>query len=247
MLQEGAILLSAGCSMIKIIVFLFFLSPFFIGNNLSAAEGDTYSFTWLDPDKEVYVLQNRKFRKKGRFHVSIGGGMTTSGSFVNGTNLQGRAGYFFKEEWGFELLYSQNAGEENADAQAVRNTTAAGSTPFRQITNYYMGGMLLWSPFYTKINTFNTIIYMDYIFGLGIGKIEETNNRLELQNTVNKNETVETHNAFLWSLGMKFYVNDSFSIRPDFTGVIFKSLRPDRNEENYYSHYDLSLSVVMDL
>lgn len=219
----------------------------FFSQQLFSAEGDTYSFTWLDPDKEVYVLQNRKFRKKGKFHVSLGGGMTTSGSFVNGSNLQGRAGYFFKEEWGFELLYSKNAGEENADAQAVRNTTAAGSTPFRQITNYYMGGLLLWSPFYTKMNTFNTIIYMDYIFGLGIGKIEESNNRLELQNTINKSETIEVHNALLWSMGMKFYVNDSFSIRPDFTGVIFKSLRPDRNEENVYSHYDLSLSVVMDL
>ncbi len=227
------------------LISLFFIMLF--SQQVLSAEGDTYSFTWLDQDKEVYVLQNRKFRKKGKFHVSLGAGMTTSGSFVNGSNLQGRAGYFFKEEWGFELLYSKNAGEENADAQAVRNTTAAGSTPFRQITNYYMGAMLLWSPFYTKINTFNTIVYMDYIFGIGIGKIEETNNRLELQNTVNKNETVEAHNALLWSMGMKFYVNDSFSIRPDFTGVMFKSLRPDRNEENVYSHYDLSLSVVMDL
>jgi outer membrane beta-barrel protein len=233
--------------MVKKLTLISLIFTMFLSQQVLSAEGDTYSFTWLDPDKEVYVLQNRKFRKKGKFHVSLGGGMTTSGSFVNGSNLQGRAGYFFKEEWGFELLYSKNAGEENADAQAVRNTTAAGSTPFRQITNYYMGAMLLWSPFYTKINTFNTILYMDYIFGIGIGKIEETNNRLELQNTVNKTETVEAHNALLWSMGMKFYVNDSFSIRPDFTGVMFKSLRPDRNEENVYSHYDLSLSVVMDL
>jgi outer membrane beta-barrel protein len=233
--------------MVKKLTLISLIFTMFLSQQVLSAEGDTYSFTWLDPDKEVYVLQNRKFRKKGKFHVSLGGGMTTSGSFVNGSNLQGRAGYFFKEEWGFELLYSKNAGEENADAQAVRNTTAAGSTPFRQITNYYMGAMLLWSPFYTKINTFNTIVYMDYIFGIGIGKIEETNNRLELQNTVNKTETVEAHNALLWSMGMKFYVNDSFSIRPDFTGVMFKSLRPDRNEENVYSHYDLSLSVVMDL
>ncbi|MBK26662.1 MAG: hypothetical protein CME70_21860 [Halobacteriovorax sp.] len=233
--------------MIKTILFLFTFLTLSIGNISNASEGDTYSFTWLDPDKEVFVLQNRKFRKKGKFHVAVGGGMTTSGSFVNGTNLQARGGYFFKEEWGFELLYSKNAGEENTDAQAVRNSTGAGSTPYRQITNYYMGGLLLWSPFYTKINTFNTIIYMDYIFGLGIGKIEESNNRLELQNTLNKTDTVESHNALIWSLGMKFFVNDSFSIRPDFTGVVFKSQRPDTTAEEVYSHYDLSISVVMDL
>jgi hypothetical protein len=35
-----------------------FLSP-----KIYSSEGSTYSFDWLDPDKEVYVLQNRKFRK----------------------------------------------------------------------------------------------------------------------------------------------------------------------------------------
>ena len=109
----------------------------------------------------------------------MGGGITTSGAFVDSTVIQGRAGYFFREEWGFELVYSMNNGDENATAKSVRSEGTAGSIPFRRIVDNYMGGMILWSPFYAKINTFNQIIYVDWIIGLGVAKLEETNNQVE--------------------------------------------------------------------
>ena len=31
-----------------------------------AGEENVYDFLWLDPDKKVYVLQNREFKKKKR-------------------------------------------------------------------------------------------------------------------------------------------------------------------------------------
>ena len=39
-----------------------------------AAESDLYNFSWLDKDKEIYVLQNRKFKKVNRFYLSGGFG-----------------------------------------------------------------------------------------------------------------------------------------------------------------------------
>ncbi len=36
---------------------------------LVASEKNVYDFSWLDQDKEVYVLQNRKFRKKNKLYV----------------------------------------------------------------------------------------------------------------------------------------------------------------------------------
>src|SRR3989338_11308296 len=107
-----------------------------------AGENSTYSFSWLDPDKEVYVLQNRKFRKNGNFMMSAGGGMTLSGAFVDAKHLQGRAGYFFKEEWGLEGLYSHNQGKENSTANSVRNEGNSGSAPFRRIVKNYYGATL---------------------------------------------------------------------------------------------------------
>ena len=156
----------------------FSLSSLLLSLNLHASEKDIYEFSWLDPDKEVYVLQNRKFRKAEHLYVNLGAGITTSGAFVDSTSIQGRAGYFISEDWGIEVLYAKNNGKENDNFKAVRATSnGTGSTPFRRIVESYTGGMIVWSPFYSKINTFNKIVYMDWIFGLGVAQLQEHNNK----------------------------------------------------------------------
>jgi outer membrane beta-barrel protein len=236
-------------SLVSLFVFLFLFSPL----NIHAGESDTYSFTWLDPDKEVYVLQNRKYRKKGKVHLNLGGGKTLSGAFVDGTTLQGRIGYFFGEEWGFEGVYAKNSGSENVTAESVRNRGASGSIPFRRIVDKYMGGMILWSPFYSKINTFNKIIYFDWIFGLGYGSMQETNNTDEFIGAGNDDTTI-THNGILWDVGMKFFINESFNLRLDMTVFHYKAdivetvngatntLNRDAGQE-WYSNWDLAASI----
>ena len=151
---------------------LFLLLSLIVSSQVFANEKDIYEFSWLDPDKEVYVLQNRKFRKSDRLYLNAGWGMTTSGAFVDASAIQGRVGYFFSEDFGLEGLYSKNTGKENNTAASVRAGRGNGtgsSTPFRRIVESYSGGMIIWSPFYSKINTFNKIVYMDWIFGVGYG------------------------------------------------------------------------------
>lgn len=215
-------------------------------NSAIAAEGDTYNFSWLDPDKEVYVLQNRKYRKNGRVYANLGGGLTTSGAFVSAKNLQGRVGYFFKEEFGFEFLYSANSGTENATAKSVRNEGSSGSVPFRRIVDNYYGAMLLWSPFYSKINTFNTVVYVDWIFGLGYSSLTETNNRDEfISGATSATPTQETHAGLMWQAAMKFYLNESFDVRVNLATVHYKAPKASvaTAEEAWNTNYDLSLTL----
>ena len=42
------------------------------------SDDDEFNFSWLDPDKKVYVLQNRKYRKKNRFAIFLTGGLNLS-------------------------------------------------------------------------------------------------------------------------------------------------------------------------
>jgi len=214
---------------------------------VKASEGDTYSFTWLDPDKEVYVLQNRKYRKRNRAHVSIGAGLTASEAFVDSTNFQGRLGYFFREEWGFEAIYAINNGKENSTAESVRNNGQTGSVPFRRIVDSYMGGMVLWSPFYSKINTFNKVVYLDWIIGAGIVQLEETNNKLELTTFNNDpTPTTENHTGFIWDIGMKFYLDESFDAKIDLTTIHYKADQPNANgadKSQYNSNWDVTFSI----
>jgi outer membrane beta-barrel protein len=213
-----------------------------------ASESDTYNFTWLDPDKEVYVLQNRKFRKVGRLHLNAGYGVTTSGPFVDATTMQVRLGYFFSEDWGVEGIYAKNDGKENDNALAVRNGQGNGTTPFRRIVNSYMGGMLLWSPFYTKINTFNSIFYLDWLFGLGLAQLEEKNNQNEIKD-FGQDETavVETHTGLIWNVGLQAYLSESWALRLDMTSVVYKaklaSTTSATTEEGTTSNWDVALSL----
>ena len=208
-------------------------------------------FSWLDPDKEVYVLQNRKFRKKRSLFVSGGGGKTLSGAFVKSTQLQVRMGFFFKEEYGMGLLYSKNKGKKNTTAESVY---ANNSIPFHRIVEDYQGAMFLFSPFYSKANFFNQIFYYDFIIGLGYGKLNESNNRGELNNRGKLNEeeplrTKESHNGPLMDLGLKFFITPYLSTSLNANAFYYqaKSGKKDNSKEIWYSHWDLTLSVGLTL
>lgn len=233
--------------MVRHLFVVLFLLALIYQSESSASEQSTYDFSWLDQDKEVYVLQNRRYRKAGKTHLNVGGGITVSGAFVDSKTIQGRIGHFIWEDWGFELIYAKNSGSENTTAKSVRNTGAgSGTIPFRRIVDGYMGGFVLWSPFYTKINTFNQIIYMDWILGLGYGQVEETNNREELMQMVPHSPKTETHNALMWELGMQFYLNEYFNIRTDLTVMHYKAKKGsavETAEETWYDNYDLSVAL----
>lgn len=223
---------------------LFLLLSMALSSRAFASEKDIYEFSWLDPDKEVYVLQNRKFRKAGHLHVNAGGGITTSGAFVDSTAIQGRVGYFMTEDFGFEGLYSKNSGKENETAKGVRNTGGGtGSTPFRRIVDNYWGVMATWAPFYSKINTFNKIVYMDWIFGVGYGQLKEKNNKLDIQNGYSSPETLESHSGVIWEVGMMFYLDQSFSIRTDLTAIHYSAPNIKTAGSSMKSNFDATVSL----
>ncbi len=225
---------------------LFLLLSLCVTSKIYASEKDIYEFSWLDPDKEVYVLQNRKFRKAGHLHVNVGGGITTSGAFVDSTAIQGRVGYFMTEDFGIEGLYSKNSGKENDTAKGVRSSGAqgTGTTPFRRIVDNYWGVMGLWSPFYSKINTFNKIVYMDWIFGLGYAQLKEKNNKLAFQSASLANqETLESHSGVMWEAGMKFYLSQSFNVRVDLTAVHYSANNISTPGTAWKSNYDATASL----
>jgi outer membrane beta-barrel protein len=214
---------------------------------LFANEKDVYEFSWLDPDKEVFVLQNRKYRKVDHAYINIGGGITTSGAFVDSTSIQGRVGYFFSEDWGLEGIYAKNSGKENTTAKSIRGqgTGGTGSAPFRRIVDGYTGAMIVWSPFYSKINTFNKIVYMDWIFGVGYAQLKEKNNKNEFGTDINLKyvATSESHSGIIWEFGLKFYINESFSIRTDLTAVNYKAENVQVPGTSLKQNYDATVSL----
>lgn len=220
----------------------------FLSSAVMASERSVYDFQWLDKDKEVYVLQNRKFRKAEKVYVGVNGVKTLSGAFVNSYGVSARAGYFLREDWGIEFAFGKNSGSENDTAKGVREQ---GTVPFYRKVNQYMGAMVVWSPFYSKINTFNQVFYFDWMFGAGAASIKTADNRNKFVAGADTNQLTEENNmGAIWNTGFRFYINDHWSLRVDFTGLHYKANKttktqsgPVSKSSNLFSNYDLGLGL----
>jgi outer membrane beta-barrel protein len=226
-------------------LFLFFVTS--VASVAIASEKSLYDFSWLDKDKEIYVLQNRSFRKDGKLFVALNVGETVAKAYVEGMVGQGRIGYFFKEDFGIEILTSKNDGKYNDLASRV---VAQQAVPYSRIIDSYNAAQLLWSPFYSKINTFNKIFYYDWMFGIGYASIKNSDNRNQFINITDKSLAEETNSGLIWSTGLRFYITPSWSTRIDFTalryeadffvedGATFKS-----GGKEWFNNYDLTIGV----
>lgn len=192
----------------------------FVSIEIFAGESSIYDFSWLDPDKEVYVLQNRKFRKDSSFYLGATLGRSVSGAFIDSIEGNLYAGYFFSEDWGVELSYTKASGSTNATYDAVKE--GGGAVAFFRELDTVMSAHIVWSPFYSKINTFNQIFYYDWLFGLGFSSYDSKDNRNEFrdQSDASHDElTLESGTGISWFTGMRFYINQDWSFRMDFSGM----------------------------
>lgn len=216
---------------------------FFMLTTVMASEKSVYDFSWLDKDKEIYVLQNRKFRKDGRLYVGASGLKTISGAFVDSLGGTARVGYFLSEDWGVEFLYGKYSGTENDTAKGVKEQ---GTVPFYRKFDTLMGGMLWWSPFYAKINTFNEIFYFDWMFGAGVAQVTTLDNRNLFTPGAGNSLVSESVTGGMWSTAMRFHINQAWSLRLDFTGVHYSADRKSQSggSTQLFSNYDFGVGVM---
>jgi outer membrane beta-barrel protein len=151
----------------------------FIIKTAYSGEKDLYDFHWLDPDKVIYVLQNKLFENEGSLYLNAGYGVNDSSTFQTSTVINVKTGFFFAEEWGIEAGYSLVSNEDSAELPAILKKNATPAIR-RIVSEAYL--MALFAPFYAKINTFNRIFYFDVMFGAGVSKIEAENNLVDFRN-----------------------------------------------------------------
>ena len=215
-----------------------------------ASEKSVYDFSWLDKDKEVYVLQNRKYRKKNKLFVGTTFGKSLSGAFIDRYSGSINGGFFFSENWGLELSYTKASNSTNATHDAVKT---AGTVAFYRKIDTDITAHLVWSPFYSKINTFNKIIYYDWLFGLGISSITTQDNRNEFKNESDPDHDKleeESVTAFSWFTGFRFFISESWSARMDFKGIHSNADRAIEAgagqfdvEKSWFHYYDFKLGI----
>ena len=218
-------------------------SPWFINDSAwakASSSKNEYDFSWLDPDKKVYVLQNRKFRKDGRLMISVMPGLGISEPYRDTVNLEGRIGYYLSESLGIEAFYTLFKSNTNGASDAL---SASGTTLFpvtRAYQNQY-GALLQWVPWYAKINVFNAILYFDWYFTAGVGKISYEYNNSTSQFSPN-DETSKT--ALFLGFGQHFHLSQSWGIRLDLSGALFRSqVFENSGDTSWFSNFNYSFGL----
>lgn len=210
-----------------------------------ASETSVYDFSWLDQDKEIYVLQNRKFRKVKSLYVGGTFGKNLAGAFIDSTEFNISGGFFFTEAWGIELTYTQTQSKKNATSKGVNEQ---GAVAFSREINSTKSAMLLWAPFYAKINTFNKVFYFDWIFGLGLAQVSTTDNRNEFPGGQAADVlTKENLTGVGWMSGLRFYLSQSWSTRLDFRATHLNATTAVNGEtdtaKKWAHYYNLSVGI----
>ncbi len=213
---------------------------------LRADEKDLYDFMWLDPDKKVYVLQNKVHKKERTVYANIGLGTGLSSNFQDTSMFHGNFGYFMTEEWAIEGLYTKYS---NSDNEAMENLKRLnGSIPFIRKTNSNYGLLVKWSPFYGKINTFNKIFYFDWNLAAGLGKLETESNATSVSITGQANTyKKESYTSVLLKTGLSFHATKNIHIGVDLIMNNYKAPGPTVNGVTPTSKIRSNMDAVLTL
>lgn len=228
---------------ILVLISLFSITTF-------ADEKSIYEFEWMDQDKQIYVLQNRLFEKNQNFTLSLLGSRTMSNKFVDTYYGVLKAGYYFNEDWGIELVGGFGDGSENVTANNVRVQNAV---PFYRQIDHYFGGLINWSPLYGKFNAFDKIFYLDWFFGAGLAAVSTSDNRAEFLVSTNRAMTKDSAMGGIWQTGFLFYLSTNWMIRFEFQGIHFQAdlisedsgAATQNYKKTFFHHYDLNLGVAV--
>ncbi len=215
--------------------------------NWARAEDGTedYNFSWLDPDKKIYVLQNRRYRKANHFMVSVMGGAGFSNPYSNAYNLDPRIAYYFSESWGIEGFYTFTFNSPNTTLQALSQASANITPQVRNVTSQD-GALVHWVPWYAKINVFNKILYFDWYLDAGAGTINTSVNTASLSTAANL--VYQNFFAFYFGTGHLYHLTDNWILRLDFTGAVFSAPIYGTSGGNaWYSNYNVAAGIGLKL
>jgi outer membrane beta-barrel protein len=166
-----------------------------------------------------------------------------SNDFQDANTVIGKVGYFFLEEWGFELLYGAVSNKDSDTLKAV-SFQPINVVPFiRKIQDYY-GASLLYSPFYAKLNTFNTIFYLDWSFGAGVVKLNTKSNR-DAFKAMNGNLPYKDENftGYLLQTELRVYLTDYMNFNINWLRVYFQDKAPTNDQTQLFHNTDLVFSL----
>jgi outer membrane beta-barrel protein len=209
-------------------------------NSDNSADSD-YNFNWLDPEKKIYVLQNRRYTKANRAMISLLVGPGSGNAYRTVFNVEPRLSYYFSESFGFEGFYSSTSNSPNGNFTSLQNTSKT-IIPFIREFQHEVGAMAEWIPWYAKINVFNSIIYFDWYFNLGLGAISSQNITQQIAGGPTTTNP-ENLTGIYWGTGHLYHLNNNWTARLDITSAVYHAANDPQGDKTWYSNYNFEIGL----
>jgi outer membrane beta-barrel protein len=205
-------------------------------------DSDTYNFNWLDPEKKIYVLQNRRFLKAQHVELSLMAGPGSGNAYRSVFNIDPRLTYYFSEDWGLEAFYTNSFNTPNSNASSLQQVSP-NTPPFIREIHHEVGAMFQWIPWYAKINVFNSILYFDWYFALGGGEISSQTNFVPNSGTLSTNPTTTNESLFAinWGTGQLYHLDQHWDVRLDMTSAIYHGQNDQAGDKSWFSNYNFEI------
>lgn len=125
---------------------------------------------WAAKDDDFSVIQNRKYAKAKRFHVSYFLGTLVNDPFAVGYPQALQVGYYLNERWGFDLAYqTADMSQNQSNSQFI---SQYGTAPNHGFFKNSTIASVNFVPLYAKMSWMDrSIIYFDTGVSLGLGTL----------------------------------------------------------------------------
>ena len=214
-----------------------------MSKQVHAGEESLYDFLWLDPDKKVYVLQNKLYKKEHKFYFDAGYISNYTSKFQATQGFQLKGGFYLREEWALEASFQQYSNGNNDEFRNIRIINK--TEPFIRRLNSSLGANLIWSPFYGKINTFNEIVYFDWSFGAGYTKINaESNIKTAAFGAVSNKFGKENYNGAVLKTNFKVHLKENMHLGVEYMNTYYMAPGPQNpKSDRLRTNTDIIFSV----
>jgi outer membrane beta-barrel protein len=168
---------------------------------------------WAPKDTKLSVVQNRMYKKQGRFAATAGWGPIINDSYSSGSGVNVSANYYFKESMGVEATYTSYNLYDNKMVDAFIKEN--GTVPDHTRQNSYFGASFNWIPVYAKLSLLDKkIIHFDMSFSPGIGMTEYTQRRID-------GGTKKSAMTFSLDIAQHFFLTRNLAVRVDLKNRFF--------------------------
>ena len=129
---------------------------------------------WSAKDTDLSVVQNRTYKKDGRFFTSLSYGPLVNDAWSYGRMTNLAVGYYFNERWGLEVAHEVGSLKDNDSVIAIKDPSLGGTPDFNTFNDYTSLNAII-VPFYAKMSFMDSkILYFDMQFALGVGQMNYT-------------------------------------------------------------------------